>query len=180
MPLGQVIGGIQTVAGLAQGIIGSVRAKKAERELENLQTPTTTQDSAINQFYQSANANPYDSAMYKVQQQNAGRNLATGLASLQSRRSGLAGISGLVRGHNDNLLRAGIAAEQQQKQLLGQATRMKASDNQRVWEVNQLMPYQKKFSLLGAKAAGANQMANTGFSNAFGGLQTAGIGLNKQ
>jgi hypothetical protein len=175
--VGAILGGLQTVGGIAQAIIGSKKARRAENALENLQTPTTTNDAAVNNYYQSANVDPYSTSAYKMQSQNAGRSLATGASMLNGRGGNSSQIQGLVRGYNDQLLRAGVAAEQQQKQLLGQATRMKASDNQRVWEVNKLMPYQKKFSLLGAKASAGNQIANAGWKNIMGGAQTAAMDL---
>lgn len=171
-----IIGGIQSLAGIAQAIAGSAKARRAQRGLENLQTPNAVADPEINNYYQQANANPYSTSLYQQAAQNAGRNLAGGLTLLQGKHSALAGISGLVRNQNDALLRAGVAAEQQQKQMLGQATRMKSMDNQRLWEINKLMPYQKTFSLLGAKASAGNQIANAGWGNIFGGLQTAAMG----
>jgi hypothetical protein len=173
--LGLVMGGLQALGGAVQAISGSRQAKRAERALENLQTPTTTNDAAINNYYSQANANPYDTAFYKQQQQQANRGFASGLAGAQDRRGGLAAIGGLLRGRNDALLRAGVSAEQQQRQMFGQATRMKASDNQRVWEINKMMPYQKQFGLLNQKAAGGNMKANAGWSNIFGGAQTAAM-----
>jgi hypothetical protein len=174
--LGAILGGAQMVGGLIQGIAGSRQAKRAERGLEKLQTPTASSDQAIDNYYTQANANPYDTSLYKQQQQQANRGLAAGLGAAQDRRGGLAAISGLVRNQNDTLLRAGVAAEQQRNQMLGMATRMKSADNQRLWEINKLMPYQKKFSLLSQKAAGGNQLANAGWSNLFGGMQTAAMG----
>lgn len=170
------MGGAQMLGGLVQGISGSRQAHRAERALEQMQTPTTTQDAAINNYYAQANANPYDTSLYKQQQQQAGRYMAQGLGAAQDRRGGLTAIAGLVRGQNDALLRAGVAAEAQQRQMLGNATRMKSMDNQRMWEINKYMPYQKNFSLQAQKAAGGNQRANAGWSNLFGGMQTMAMG----
>jgi hypothetical protein len=178
--LGLIAGGAQMIGGLIQGISGSRQARRAENALENLKTPTTTSDAAINSYYTQANANPYDTNLYKQQSQQATRNLATGLNAAQDRRGGLASIAGLVRGSNDSLLRAGVAAEQQQRAMLANATRMKSMDNQRVWEINKMMPYQKKFTLLGQKAAGGNAKANAGWSNLFGGLQTMAMSAAPQ
>jgi hypothetical protein len=174
--IGAILGGAQMIGGAIQAIAGSKKARRAENALENLQTPTTTNDAAVNSYYQTANANPYDTSAYRMQSQNAGRSLATGAAILGARGGNSSAIQGLVRGYNDQLLKAGMMAEQQQKQMLGQATRMKSMDNQRLFEVNKLMPYQKKFSLLGAKASAGNQIANAGWKNMMGGAQTAALG----
>lgn len=178
MPLGAgaVIGGIQAVGGLVQGLIGSARARRTQRELENLQTPTEQSNASVNNLYQSANANPYDTAMFKFQQQQAGRTTANALQGAQDRRGGLAVVGNLVRGQNDALLRAGATAQQQQQQRLAQATGFKVRDDQRLFDINKMMPYQKKFGLLAQKASGANQLANAGWKNLFGGLQTAAMG----
>lgn len=178
MPLGAsaAIGGIQALSGLAQGLIGSARARRTQRELENLQTPQEQQNAAVNNFYQSANANPYDSALFKMQQQNAGRAMVNGLRGAQDRHGALSVVGNLVRGQNDALLRAGATAEQQQQQRLAQATGFKVRDDQRLFDINKMMPYQKKFGLLAQKASGANQLANAGWKNLFGGLQTAAMG----
>jgi hypothetical protein len=173
--LGEILGGAQALGGIIQAVSGSRQAKRAENAMEKLQTPTASSDPAINAYYSQANANPYDTSMYKQQQMQANRGLAAGLGAANDRRGGLSAISGLVRNSNDSLLRAGVAAEQQQKAMLGNATRMKSADNQRLWEVNKLMPYQKQFSLLGQKAAGGNARANAGWSNMFGGAQTAAM-----
>jgi hypothetical protein len=161
--LGLLMGGLQAASGLIQGISGSRQARRAENAMENLKTPTLSADQNINSYYSQANANPYDTALYK-----------------QGSRMGLSSIAGLVRNSNDSLLRAGVAAEQQQKQMLANATRMKAMDNQRMFDVNKVAPYQKQFTLLGQKAAGGNARANAGWSNLFGGFQTAAMsgGLN--
>lgn len=178
--VGAIMGATQAIGGIAQALIGSRKARKAENALENLQTPTTAADAAVNNFYQTANADPYNSSLYKVQAQNAGRGLATGVAMMGARGGNSSAIQGLVRGYNDQLLRAGVQAEQQQKQLLGTATRMKSMDNQRLFDVNKVAPYQKTFSLLGAKASAGNQMANAGWKNIFGGAQTAAMDLTGQ
>jgi hypothetical protein len=173
--IGAILGGAQMIGGAIQAIAGSKKARRAENALENLQTPTTQNDAAINSYYQNANADPYNSAAYKMNSQNAGRSLATGVSIASARGGNSSSIQGLVRGYNDSLLKAGVLAEQQRQQMLGSATRMKSMDNQRVWEVNKLMPYQKTFSLLGAKASAGNQIANAGWSNMFGGAQTAAM-----
>lgn len=176
MPAAAALAGAQFLVGGIQSLVNSGKARRAQKALENLQTPTTTEDAAINNYYNQANANPYATGFYKNQVQGINRGTATGLAGLQDRRSALAGVSSLVRGQNDALLRAGATAENQQRQMLGAATQMKANDNNRVWEINKYMPYQKQFALMSQKAGAANQGVNAGMQNMFGGLQTLGMG----
>lgn len=170
-----LLGGLQAAGGIAQAIIGGRQAKKAQRALENLQTPTTTSSASINDYYNRASANPYETSLYRMQQQNINRGAATGLAMLQDRRSALGGISSLIRAQNDGLLRAGASAEQQQLGMLGSAARMKSADDERVFNINKMMPFQKQYSLLSSKAMAANQMMNAGVQNAFAGIGTLGM-----
>lgn len=171
MTPGMIIGGAQALLGGIQSLVGGGKARQAQRELENLQTPTTNFDQGIADYYDQAK-NPYNSLEYQLQKQNTGANLATGLSAFQDRRAGLAGIGGLIRQRNNSLLAAAANAQSR----LGQATQMNAAEKQRVWNVNTLMPYNKKFSLLAAKAGANAQTANAGLSNIFGGLNTLAMG----
>ena len=164
-----------------QSIFGGGRARRAQRELENLQTPTYEKSKAIGDYYNQAlqryNINPTQSALYRTQERNIQRGLASGINALQSRRAGIGGISKLVQGQNDAMLNATAAAEQQQAQAfgqLGQASQMQAGEDRQAFNINKLMPYQNKYNLLAQKAAGGNQMMNAGISNAFGGLSSLG------
>ena len=177
LPVLAGLGIAQGLLGIGQSLIGGGQARRARRELEGMELPKTQSSQAISDYYSRANANPYESTMYRMQKQNIQGNTTQAIAGLQDRRSGLAGISSVVRSQNDALLRAGANAEQQQWARLADATRLKASDDQRVFNINQLMPFQHRVSLLSSKAAGANQTANAGISNIFGGLQTAAMGF---
>lgn len=173
---------IQAGAGLLQSIIGGGKARKAQKQLERLDTPTYTQNQSVLDYYnkalQRANVNPYESTMYKMQQQNIGRNQNTALAAAGDRRSGLGAVSNLVRGSNDASLRAGVAAEQEQGQRfnqLGSATGMKSAEDMKAFQYNKIAPYEKKYNLLAMKAAGNNQTSQAGLQNMFGGLQSASM-----
>lgn len=175
IPIGAAIGGAQAIFGGLQSLIGGGAARRAQRKLENLQTPTTTSDSAVSDYYDQAR-NPFNSLEYQMQKQNAGAGVAQGLSAFQDRRSGLAGIGGLIRQRNNSLLASAANAQSR----LGQATQMKSQDNQRVFGINKMLPYEKKFSLLAAKAGAANQTVNSGLSNIFGGLQTAATSFDRR
>lgn len=175
------LAGIQAGAGILQGVIGGIGARKARRELERLPMPTYSPVKSITDYYNEAQKryqeSPYQSNLYKMQAQNIARGTTQGLSSLQDRRSAMAGIPALIQGQNDALLKAGVAAEQQREQRFGQlgdATNAMAGEQRKEWEVNQLMPYQRKAGILGQKASGYTQLMNAGLQNAFGGLQ-AGV-----
>lgn len=169
-------------AGLVQGIAGFFGAKKARKQLENLQTPTYSPSKSITDYYNEAQRryqeSPYQSNLYKMQAQNIARGTTQGIAALQDRRSALAGISGLVQGQNDAMLKAGVVAEQQRDQRFGQlagATQAMAGEQRKAWEVNQMLPYQNRRDILTQKAAGNTALMNAGLQNIYGGLQGAAM-----
>lgn len=169
----------QAVGGLVQTGMGLFGGRKARKQLENLQTPTYTPAKSISDLYAEAkqryNTSPYASTLYKTQQQSIGRNVNQGLAGLQSRRLGIGGVSSLVQGANDASLKSAIAAEQQQEQRFGQygqAANAMAGEERQAFNINQMMPYEKKYNLLAMKAQGNNQMANAGMQNIAGAGQS--------
>jgi hypothetical protein len=181
MALPLLIPAIQAGAGLAQSIFGGGRARKAQRELENMSLPTYTPSKSITDYYSQAlsryNTDPYSSPLYKMQQQNAQRATNQGLAALQDRRSALAGVPALVQAQQDSMLNAAGIAEQRRDQdfaRLGQASGMKADEDRQAFNVNQMLPYQHRTNLLSQKAAGGAATMNAGLQNIFGGLGTMG------
>lgn len=160
------------VGSLAYGIIKSSKAKKAQKKMQAI-ADQQKPDQGITDYYKSAlqrsNTDPYQSQFYKQSQQNADRNLATGINALQSRRSAVGGISALISGRNDALRQAGVGAEQMRNQAfgqLGQAAGVSAQENK--------YPTEMKYNLAGAQAAGYNQAANSGFQSAYNGLGSFG------
>lgn len=173
---------LQTPLGAIQTGIGFFGGRKARRELENLSTPSYAPNAAISSYYKTAldryQTNPYNSQQYTVAMQNARRNQAAGLSALNERRGGVAGVSRLTALTNDAALKAGVQAEQQQNarfQQLGSATQAKAADDRYGFQINQMLPYQKKYNLLTQKVQGMNQLLNSGLSNLYGGI-TGGAG----
>lgn len=170
-PVSLGLSGLQTAVGIGQAIGGAIGAHRAQRKLEKM-VDSYQPNQSIMDYYNKAlsryNANPYDSAMYRMQQQNAGRGLTTGLNSLQDRRSALMGLPSLVSGYNDANLKAAAAAEGQQAQALSQlggATQMKAAEDSKKFDM--------KYNLLAQKASGGNQVLNAGMQNIFGGIGNA-------
>ena len=168
----------QGVLGLGQAVLGGIKAHRAQKQLENLQTPTYNQSKSILDYYNTAlqryNQNPYQTQQYQYANQQADRSLAAGVNALQSRGGAVGAISRLSALRNDAALKAGVNAEQEQNQRfgqLGQAAQLKTNEAQKAFQYNQLAPYEKKYNLLAMKGAGGNQIANAGISNLFGGLQ---------
>jgi len=164
------------VAGLTQSVIGGIKASKKQKALEKLQTPVYTPNKAIGDYYTQAltryNSNPYDTQAYSMAKNNAMAGTAAGLNALQGRRSSLAGVGKLVAIQDNALQRAAVSAEGQRNQEfneLGRATGMKAADDEKAFQYNKVMPYQKQAQLLGGQASGYNKMLSAGIQNLFGG-----------
>lgn len=177
--LGAVTAGI----GLVQGVAGYFGAKKARKQLEGLQSPTYTPVKSITDYYNNAlnryQQSPQQSNLYKMQAQNIARGTAQGIAGLQDRRSAISGISGLIQGQNDAQLKALAASEQDQNQKfaqLGAASQAMGAEERQAWNVNQMMPFERKYNQLSQKAQANNQLMNAGLQNIGGGGMTALMG----
>jgi hypothetical protein len=180
MPI-PLIPAAQAGAGLLQTIFGGSKARKAQKELENMQSPLYRQNQSILDFYNNAlaryNVAPTDTAMYKRNMQNIDRGVATGIAGLQDRRSALAGLPSILRAASDAKLNTEVAAEQEKSNRfsqLGGAAEMKAGEDRLAYQYNELAPFERKYNLKSMKAGAANQLANAGLTNIFGGLQGMG------
>ena len=171
IPLAAASAGLQTLAGLGQTLFSGV--KKANKNLENFANSYKPNASIMELYDKSLanySANAYTSQAYQNQTNNINRNLATGLNAAQSRRGGLASLSGLVTGANTANAAAGAAAENQQARnlsLLSQATGMKAREDYK--------PFEMKYNLLAAKAGAAARTKQQGLQNLFGGLSNGAM-----
>jgi len=172
--------GVQALGGLGQMIFSG--RKKAERELNALQMPTAQGSRSISNFYNEAlgryNVSPTDSAMYRRQQQNINRGLATGLNSLRGRGSALAGAGMLFGGASDASLNAEVTAENERNRRfsqLGQAAGMQTEDERRLFDINQMQPFMRKDRLAQMKLAAANARFDAGMANIAGGASNAAM-----
>lgn len=158
MPVSAAIAG---AGALAQGIGSLFTAKKrrkAEREYE-AEIAKQKPDEGIMDVYNKAlaryNPNAYQSAFYNQQKQNVLGQQAAGIGALQDRRSALAGIPSITQASNRALQSAGVAAEQQQAQQLGQlsgAAGAVAAEKNRIKNL--------KLGVMGRKAANLAETQN--------------------
>lgn len=163
-------------AGAIQTIIGGIRASKAQKQLEKMQSPVYTPNKSILDYYNMAlnkyQTSPYNTTMYKKAVQDTGRSTAQGLDALRGRGGAVAGVSNLIANQNNNLLAAAANAENRKMQefgVLGNATGMKANEQRRAFDINQMAPFERKYNLIAAKAGGGNQVMGAGLSNIFNG-----------
>src|SRR5574342_684399 len=152
---------LQVGAGLFQSFLGGSRARRAQKALEGLPTPIYEGSKSIDDYYQKAlsryNINPYQTSLYNQQMRNIGRGTAGALGAIQDRRGGVSSIARILQAQNDASFNAAQAL---------------TADQLKQFEINKLMPYQVRASMLGSKAAGGSDIFNSGLSNIFGGLQS--------
>lgn len=158
------------------------KAKKAEKGLEESlkNTPQYKPNQSILDYYQTAlnkyNVNPSDTREYKLAQQGIKQGTVQGLRYLQDRRSGLAGVPSLIAGQNNALLKAAVTAEQRKDMELsrvGQAASMKAGEQSKAFQQNEMYPFEAKYNLLAMKAAGQRADQRQATSNLYNNANAA-------
>lgn len=169
--------GLQSLGGLFQVLFSG--RKKAERRLQTAvdSSPAYAGNKPVSDYYNEAYnrylTSPQNSAMYQNAMQGINRNTANALNFLQDRRGALDAVGQVQAAQNQGLNNALLNAEQQRNQrfgLLGEAAQMKGADDMQKFQINTMMPYQRKLGLLTTKAANANQTFNTGLQNIFHGI----------
>lgn len=185
-PISLIPAGVQTVAGIVQ--MATAGRKKAQRELDTALNSNSQYSGSkpISDYYNEAlnryNVSPYQSQQYQIAQKNAQAGTATGLNSLQDRRSAIGGVSRLVGVQNQSLENAGVNAENQRNQnfsQLGSAVGMKNQDDRFKFNTNVLDPYNRKLQLAMMKSQAANARFDAGLSNIGGGTNNASMLMGK-
>jgi hypothetical protein len=175
-----------TAASVGMGAYQMVSSNKAqkraqsalERQAEN--SPLRKESKSLNDYYQEAlnryNESPYQSAAYQQAMQNARRTTASGLGALQDRRSAIGGISrlgGLESGASQRAVAQGEQMQAQRFSELGRATQMKKRDEDELFDINEMTPYQRKLQLEQMKGAAAGERYNAGMQMVGQGLSNA-------
>jgi len=180
------IAAVGTAGSLAMGGIQMANAnkqqKRAQAELERqaANSPLRKESKSLNDYYQQAlnrfKESPYQSAAYQQAMQNARRTTASGLSALQDRRSAIGGISRL--GGLESRASQGAVAQGEQMQAqrfseLGRATQMKKANEDELFDINVMTPYQRKLQLEQMKGAAAGERYNAGMQMVGQGLSNA-------
>jgi hypothetical protein len=156
--------------------------KRAQAELERqaANSPLRKESKSLNDYYQQAlnryKESPYQSAAYQQAMQNARRTTASGISALQDRRSAIGGISRL--GGLESRASQGAVAQGEQMQAqrfseLGRATQMKKANEDELFDINVMTPYQRKLQLEQMKGAAAGERYNAGMQMVGQGLSNA-------
>lgn len=176
------VGGASLVGGIIQSSAGRRREKNAEQAIENSKSPAYYADNSILDYYNKAlqrySSNPYTSAQYMYGVQQGKSATASAVSALQDRRSAVGSIGKIIGLENNNALRQGVAAENEQAQILGQlgnAAGAKTSEDRNQFNNNLLLPYQQKLQILGLKASGGAAERSAGWQNIFNGIGSAGM-----
>jgi hypothetical protein len=170
--------GITTAAisvgvGTASAISANTKQQRAQRRLDELakNSPLYKADKSIDDYYKQSlnrfNENAFQSQQYQMGAMNARRATAQGIGALQDRRSAIGGISKLASGQNAAMQNLGVQAENQKAQRFNQyanATQMKSADNQRVFDINKMTPYNRQLQLEQMKGAAAGEQMNAGLA----------------
>jgi hypothetical protein len=168
--------------GAAQMISSNKAQKRAQSALERQaqNSPLATESKALNDYYQEAlnryKESPYQSAAYQQAMQNARRTTASGLGALQDRRSAIGGISrlgGLERGASQGAIAQGEQMQAQRFSELARATQMKKAQEDELFDINEMTPYQRKLQLEQMKGAAAGERYNAGMQMVGQGLSNA-------
>ena len=164
----------------ASAIAAGAKRRRSEKKLENMKTPTYTPNQSILDYYNKAltkfNTSATDTAEYKADAQTIKQNTVQGIGALRDRRSSLGGISNLIAGENNSLLRAAGRAEARKANdlsILGDATRMKAGEDQKAFNQNSIAPFEKNYNLEAMKAAGQAEVQNRATQNAYANANAA-------
>jgi len=163
--------------GLAQSVVGGIKAKKAREAAEKMQVPTAQEDKSISRYYNEAmrryNTAPTSTYAYKNMMAGINRNQAAGLNALRDRRGLIGGVSSIVGRSNDATLNAAAMADRDNANrfnVLGGAAARKSADDRYLFGQNQMAPYQKALTLAGMKAQANAQIMNSGLQNIYSGL----------
>lgn len=170
--------GITTAAisvgvGTASAISANTKQKRAQNRLDELakNSPLYKADKSIDDYYRQSlnrfNENAFQSQQYQMGAMNARRATAQGISALNDRRSAIGGITKLAAGQNAAMQNLGVQAENQKAQRFnqyGNATQMKSADNQRLFDINKMTPYNRQLQLEQMKGAAAGEQMNAGLA----------------
>ena len=184
-----VMGGIAVGTSIYQIVKGAQDQKKAQAEKAKLEanTPKYAGSSALEALYQESKAESHtpaeQTAQFKMGQNIAQRNMATGLSGSNIGQGGQGLVSKLVQGGNDMSMRnltQGQQLKEQRMNRFGAITGQKAAEDFNKFKINQQQPFEMKYSDIIAKGTAAAQTKQAGFQNAFNALGNAASAANSR
>lgn len=181
--IGVGLGAAGMIAGGIQAASGAKKAKKAEAQMQEAikNAPKYAGSSDFDQFYQQtralANTSAQNTALYKMQQQQADRAMAAGLQSANlGGNVGQGYAAKLAQQNIDASARNLASAEQLREQRIGrygQAASQKMGEDRYKFQINQVNPWEAQYNLYSAKAGAGRAQQAAGFQNIAGGANMA-------
>lgn len=175
---------ITAAASLGSAAVKARKAKQSERQLEESlnNSPKYKPNQSILNYYDDAlrkfKTSPTDTAEYKRDAQNIKQGTTQALSSLNKLRSG--NVGGIVQAQNNALLNAAVKAEGRKERefaVLGNAANMKAGQEGKAFQQNELYPFEAKYNLLSTKAAGYRAAQRQNTQNAYQNISAAAAQL---
>lgn len=169
-----VIPVITAAASLGSAAVKNRKARLAEKDAEGMLngSPKYKPNQSILNYYEQAlnkyNTSPTDSAQYKYDKGNIKQSTVQALSSLNKLRSG--NVANIIQGQNNSLLKSAVNAENRKAQefsVLGQAAQMKAGQDAKAFQQNELYPFEAKYNLMTMKAAGERASQRQSTQNAY-------------
>jgi len=181
--------GVSAGLGATQLIIGASQKKKAEREKAKLDAsrPQFAGSSELDELYRTEKASAMtpatQTAQYKLGEQQAQRNMATGIGAASAAGTlGQGMVSKLVQGTNDASMRNLVASQNLKEQRMGRFGNIvgqKAAEGRYKFQTNQMQPWETQYSGAIAKGQAGSSTMSSGFQNLIGGASTISAGLAK-
>lgn len=174
---------------IGQGLYGIYNAIKSGNEANDYQaqmekmarnSPLKLESPEVANYYQQAlnryNENAFTSPYYLESMKQANRASANAIGAMQSRGGAVGTIGKINQGLMDNSNRAignVIQNKNQQFSQLGNATQMKKSERDQMFDINQMTPYNRMLQLQQLKTQAANDRYNAGLSMVAQGVSNA-------
>lgn len=180
------IAGASALAGVGMGAAQMSQANKAQRRAQqNLEkqaanSPLYKPSKEIQDYYAEAKRkyreSPFQTPYYLENIKQADRAAIQALGALQNRGAAIGGVSRINRilqdAKNRNVANA-MQAKNAEFANLGQAAQMQNRENQQVFDINQMTPYNRQLQLEQMKAQAAGEQYNTGMQMLGSGLSNA-------
>lgn len=168
---------ITAAVSLGSSAVQKRKAQQAEKKAEEMlaSSPKYKPNQSILDYYKKAlnkfDTAPTDTAQYKSDKQSIKQGTTQALSSLNKLRTG--DVANIVQGQSNSLLKAAVNAENRKVQefgVLGQAANMKAGQEAKAFQQNELYPFEAKYNLETMKAggyrAGQRQSTQNFYNNA--------------
>jgi hypothetical protein len=173
MPIGAALAVGQGLYGLYNAIKSGQEAKDYQAKMERMarSSPVRQANPELANYYGEAlnryRENPFTTPYYTESIKQANRAAANAIGAMQSRGAAIGSIGRINQGLMDASNRGVMGAIQNkntQFSQLGSATQMKKAEEDQMFDINQMTPYNRMLQLQQLKTQAANDRYNAGLS----------------